>query len=119
MTETQTKLTYSNPRKNVVIEDWPSGKLRTKATFTVEEGKGKERAVRVTVNPKTGRENAAKKLTYARKVVFVDGSDDRLYILELSDYGFISVMKGTFDYQHETIWPDKDERFSSLMEFFS
>lgn len=106
MTNETVVLTYSNPRKELVISDWPSGSHKTEARFNVEANKGKERAVRITVNPKTGRDNAPKKMTYASKVVFVDGSDGKLYILELTDYGFVSVMRGTFDYGQETIHKD-------------
>lgn len=89
---------YTNPREKVIIEDWPSGSRRVTATFEVEKRASKgERAVRTT----TGK---PKKLTYAQFVRFVDGDDGRLYVLELSAYSnMISVMKGTFDYQHEVI----------------
>jgi hypothetical protein len=110
-------LTYSNPRMNVVIEDWPSGSLRTKATFSIEQNKRGERAVRVTVNPKTGRLNAPKSMTYATKARFVDGSDGRLYIIELSQFKHISVMKGTFDYSQETIY-ERDPRYAAVLALF-
>ena len=121
MTVETEKLTYSNPRKSVVIEDWPSGSYKTKATFVVESApKGnQERAVRVTVNPKTGRANNPKKLTYATLVRFVDGSDGKLYIIEKSIYSFISVMKGTMDFQHEVIHESQQsERYKEIMKLF-
>jgi len=94
---------YSNPRREVIITDWPySHSKRTTATFSIEEGKGKERAVRVTVNPKTGRVNAPKKMTYARKVLFVDGDDGKLYILQSVGWGFV-VMQSNMKYQEEVI----------------
>lgn len=109
---------YSNPRKSLVVEDWPSGSLRTKATFFVEaKDKKGERAVRVIINPKTGRENAPKALTYANRVVFADGDDGRLYVLELTNYGHISIMKGTFDYTHESIFED-DPRYAAVRVLF-
>lgn len=113
-------LIYSNPRKSVEIADWPSGSLRTTATFSVEcDPKRGERAVRVTVNPKTGRLNAPKKLTYAKEVVYVDGSDGKLYILELTAYGFITVMRGTFDYNYETIHQSaQSARYALIRELF-
>lgn len=107
----ESRLTYSNPRKFVVIDNWPSGGQRVKATFSVEKKGTLERAVRTTGN------NKPKKLTYARLVVFVDGSDGKLYILELAaNYNFVTVFRGTFDYQQETIWPDKDDRYPALIE---
>ena len=117
---TTEQLTYSNPRKDVVIEDWPSGKFKTKAVFTVEAKGDKERAVRTTYHPIHDYANAPKKLTYAQKVRFVDGSDGRLYIIELSaNYNMISVMKGTFDYNHETIHlSSQPERYNQIKSLF-
>jgi hypothetical protein len=114
------KLTYSNPRTEVIITDWPSGAHKTTATFTIETNKDKQRAVRLTINPKTGKPNAPKKLTYAVQVIYVDGSDGRLYIMERSIYSsFISVMKGTFDYQQETIHQSSEpERFAAALALF-
>lgn len=117
MTEIKTKLNYTNPRKAVVINDWPSGGRIVTALFSVEQGKGNlERAVRVTSKPGTPNIlNAPKKLTYARKVAYADGSDGRLYILELAaNYNFVTVMRGTFDYTQETIHSD-DERHAGLI----
>lgn len=90
-------MTYSNPRLDATIENWPHGKQRVTATFTIErDHKRGERAVRVT----TG---APKKLTYARKARIVDGDDGRTYIAELSFYGFVSIMNGDMKFQKETI----------------
>jgi hypothetical protein len=107
------KLSYENARKDVVIEDWPNGRTqKVKAVFSVETGPKGERAVRVT----TGK---LKKLTYARKVRYVDGSDGRLYILEIGHYNnAITVMRGTFDYQQEYITAD-DYRHAGLWEMFT
>jgi hypothetical protein len=108
---TETKLMYSNPRKEVTIENWPSGGQIVTANFSVEVNKKGERGVRQT----TGK---PKKLTYARKVVFADGSDGRLYVLELGCYNnAISVMRGTFDHSQEYI-TETDERHADLMKFF-
>lgn len=117
MTEIKTKLTYTNPRKSVVIDNWPAGGKQVTAFFSVEKGKGNlERAVRVTSKPCDSKVfNTPKKLTYARKVAYVDGSDGRLYILELAaNYNFVTVMRGTFDYNQETIHSD-DERHPALI----
>jgi hypothetical protein len=117
MSVVETKLQYSNPRKSVAIDNWPAGGRIVTALFSVEQGKGNlERAVRVTSKPGTPNVlNAPKKLTYARKVVYVDGSDGRLYILELAaNYNFVTVMRGTFDYNQETIHSD-DERHQALI----
>ena len=109
---------YSNPRKSVTINDWPySHNKRTTATFTVEEGKGKERAVRVTVNPKTGRINAPKKTTFARKVLFVDGDDGKLYVMNQVGWG-ISIMQSNMKYSEEIISDDAPQ-FNHLNNMFS
>ncbi len=115
-----TGLSYSNPRMSCVIEDWPLGSTkRTKATFTIEQNARGERAVRVTVDPKTGRDCTPKKLTYALRMRFVDGSDGRLYIIEdNSNYGHLSVMRGTFDQQHEVIYKDS-ERHAEVLALFN
>lgn len=105
-------MTYSNPRMNAIIEGWPIGRQRCTATFSIEtDPKRGQRAVRVTVG-------APKKLTYATKVRIVDGDDGRTYIIELTCYGFISVMNGDMKYQHEVIH-DSDPRYRAVLELFA
>lgn len=106
--------TYSNPRTHAVIENWPlSARHRGTATFTIEQHpKGNaERAVRTTIG-------APKKLTYAVKQRIVDGDDGRTYIVCLSIYGSIGVMKGDMKFQHEWISQD-DSRIPELMALFN
>lgn len=108
---------YRNPRKDAVISDWPCGRLRTTATFSVEaDAKRGERAVRVTVDPKTGRATEPKKLTYAMQSLIVDGDDGKTYILNLTQ-SFIGVMRGDMKFEEETIWP-KDARYADLRCYF-
>ncbi len=110
---------YSNPRMQDTISDWPSGAMRTTATFSIEAVPGRgERAVRVTVDPKTGKATAPKKLTFARKMRIVDGDDGRTYIAELTMYGHVSVMKGDMKYQHESIH-ESDPRYGEVVALFS
>lgn len=45
-------------------DDYPYGKLRTKATWKVEGRAGKQRVSRITVDPKTSRVNAPKATVY-------------------------------------------------------
>jgi len=100
------------------IENWPYGRLRTTAKFYIEQVGNKERAVRITVDPKTGRDTTPKKLTYASKARIVDGDDGRTYIAEWSEgYGFVSIMNGDMKYQHATIF-ERDDRFAELMKLF-
>lgn len=109
--------TYSNPRMNAVIENWPSGNKRVTATFAIEiaqRGPGRpygERATRTT----TG---AIKKLTYARKARIVDGDDGKIYIAELSPmYNHITIMRGDMKFNHEALF-EKDPRYPELLALF-
>jgi hypothetical protein len=110
---------YSNPRLTAEFTNWPYGALRTTATFSVEKTPGRgERAVRVTIDPKTGRPTAPKKLTYARKVRIVDGDDGKTYLIEKTLYGFVSVMRSDMKFQHETLHED-NERFAAVDALFA
>ncbi len=103
--------TYSNPRMAATIENWPSGQHRVTAQFSIEvDHKKGERGVRVT----TG---AAKKLTYARKARIVDGNDGRTYVAKLTSYGHISIMRGDFKYNEETIF-ENDARYPAIRALF-
>lgn len=104
-------LTYTNPRMKAVIENWPSGPRRVVATFEIESGAKGERAVRVT-------DGAPKRLTYARRVRIVDGSDGRTYIAELTSYGHISIMKGDMKFQQEAVF-ERDPRYAEVLELFA
>ena len=98
--------TYSNPRMNAVIENWPSGSKRVTATFSIETHPTRgQRAIRTT----TG---APKKLTYAKQMRIVDGDDGRTYIAELSGYGHITIQRGDMKFHEETVFqsmPGYDE----------
>lgn len=109
--------TYSNPRMEAVISNWPFGGKRATAYFLIDQtpNKQKERGTRfLTLN---GKQFATKKLTYAHKARIVDGSDGRTYILELNFSGFISVMRGDMKYGEEAIF-DHDARFEGLKALF-
>jgi hypothetical protein len=93
------------------IEDWPSGSKRVTARFEIEQGPKGERAVRTT----TGN---AKKLTYAKMARIVDGDDGRTYIAEFTMYGFINIMRGDMQHQHEAIF-DRDPRYAMALELFA
>lgn len=103
--------TYSNPRMQAMIENWPHGNQRVTAIFTIEVDKRGERAVRVT----TG---APKKLTYARQMRIVDGDDGRTYIAERSMYGHVTIMRGDMKFQHETVHSG-DPRHPELLKLFA
>jgi len=106
-------MNYSNPRLSATIENWPSGKHRVTASFTIERHHARgERAVRVT----TGKPKA---LTYAAKARIVDGDDGRVYILQLGSYSrAISVMRGTMDYMAEEPIFEGQPRYAELLALF-
>ena len=103
--------TYSNPRMNAVIENWPSGSKRVTATFSIETHPTRgQRAIRTT----TG---APKKLTYAKQMRIVDGDDGRTYIAELTLYDNITIMRGDMKYAEEMFHP-RDLGYADLLALF-
>lgn len=93
---------YSNPRREAIIENWPSGRKHVTARFWIEiHPKRGERACRQT----TGK---PKKLTYAPHFCIVDGDDGRTYLLHDSNYGHITVMEGNMKFEHESEHPEGD-----------
>lgn len=110
---------YSNPRMEASIDNWPSGGKRVSAIFWIEQTPRGERGVRTTRDPVSGKFSAPVKLTYASKARIVDGDDDRTYILELSAmYGHINIMRGDMKYQAEDAIFDKDPRYPELLKLF-
>ena len=111
--------TYSNPRREAVIDGWPIGSRRTTAHFAIETVPGRgERGTRYTIDPKTGKPSATKKLTYAAHARIVDGDDGKTYIIEHApQYGHISVMQGGMQFQAESIH-ESDPRFSEVLKLF-
>jgi hypothetical protein len=107
-----TKLTYTNPRLNAVVPNWPHGSKRVTATFSVESNpKHGERAVRVT----TG---APKKRTYADQVRIVDGSDGLTYIAEYNKNLPCMFIAGGNMLDHEEIIYKWDPRWADLLALF-
>src|SRR4051812_32034957 len=117
--DTDTPITYANPRREAVIADWPLGSnKRGVATFRIETGKLGERCARTTTDPVTHRTSKPKLLTYARKARIVDGDDGHTYIIELTIYGSISVMQSGMQYQQEVIHRD-DPRHAAVLALFN
>jgi hypothetical protein len=109
---------YSNPRLYTVIDDWPYGHARTTATFAIEQHPTRgERGVRTTIDPKSGRPSKPKALTYARHARIVDGDDGRTYIMQLTTYGTIYVMKGDMHFEQEYI-SIGDPRYADVLALF-
>jgi len=107
---------YSNPRTLYQTDDWPYGRKRVTAIFTLEQTNRGERVSRVTQNPKGGW-NKPKKLTYSRAQRIVDGDDGKTYIAVLSDYGMVSFMNADMKYSHETIHIGQD-RYKEMLALF-
>ncbi len=114
-------ITYSNPRMEAVITNWPIGSQRTTATFRVETHPTRgQRGTRFLIDPKTGKPMGTKTLTYAPQVRIVDGDDGRTYFIETTIYGFVTVMRGDAKFQEETIFArDQPERHAAVMALFA
>ncbi len=111
--------TYSNPRMQATIENWPMGGIkRGTAVFEVEQHPTRgQRAHRTTFLPLHGP-TAPKLLTYADQMRIVDGDDGRTYIAVLSRYGNISIMRGDMKFNEETVF-ERDERYPALRALFT
>jgi hypothetical protein len=83
-------ITFTNPRFYAEFADWPlSAGKRGRCTFRVETSERGARVLRTT----TGK---AKTTTYCQRAVIVDGSDGKVYILELAPRaGHITIRAGT------------------------
>lgn len=113
------KNTYSNPRLEAVIENWPSGSHRVKAVFRIDQNpKRGERCFRTTERPnQRGRINKPKVTTYARRTRIVDGDDGCIYIAH--DHGsHINIFKGTMDYDHELFFVDSPD-YAAVLALFN
>jgi hypothetical protein len=60
---------------------------------------------------------APKKDTYADKARIVDGDDGRIYIIKLTDYGFICVTEGNMKFSHDTIFSHHPQ-FEEVLALF-
>ncbi len=112
--------TYSNPRLEAIISDWPTGGRykTTIAHFKVDtHHKHGQRAARTTNDPRTNMPSKPKLGTYAPKVWIVDGDDGKTYIASMTSYGFVNVMQGNMQLQAEAIF-DCDPRFAEAMALF-
>ena len=103
--------TYSNPRMNAVIQNWPSGAKRVTATFSIETHPTRGQRVMRTTN------GAPKKLTYAKLMRIVDGDDGKIYIAVLSYWGHITIHRGDMKYSQETVF-ERDPRYQVVRELF-
>jgi hypothetical protein len=79
-------------------DDYPSGRSRVKATWTVERKGKKARVSRVTINPRTGQPAKPKKSTYGLLTKIGLGADGRTYIIYWTEYGHLGATKGDMKY---------------------
>lgn len=112
-------MTYSNPRREAILLDWPFGSLRTTASFEVEMHPERgERTGCIIVNPKNGRINKPKYTTYSMRQLVVDGDDGCTYVAELGRYGMILIRESNLQDQKEVAHRGS-ERFDELLELFA
>lgn len=93
-------------------DDYPSGRHRVKAKWVVQKKGKKSRAARVTHHPKTGKPSKPKATTYALITKLGVGSDDRIYIVQFTEYGQVVITPGTMKYP--TYLHPKDAGYDEL-----
>ena len=123
MSEDTKQLMFTNPRREAIFADWPSGNKRVACKFTVEnkviKGWEMERVARVTAKPKGGW-SKPKRTTYYNRCVIADGSDGKTYVLAYSQPNAVVIVESNLQYTtyiHEdpkTEDMDGDSRFSTL-----
>jgi hypothetical protein len=105
-------LTYTTPRTEAVIENWPSGSRRVTARFYIE--------THATRGQRCGRTTtgAAKYTPYAKAMRIVDGSDGRIYVIaDNGSYGFVTVWRSNLSIHEETIRPG-NARYDAVVALF-
>lgn len=110
-------MNYSNPRMEAMIDGWPmGGNKRGRAVFAIEEDANRgQRAVRTTCC--AGKFSKPKRDTYNLRTRIVDGDDGKTYIIGMTMYGFVNVVRGDMQTTEETVWP-KDDRWPALVAMF-
>lgn len=106
---------FSNPRREAIFEDWPSGNAKVRCRFWIEGAKRGERVCRQTTD-KHGEPCKPKKKTYCLRACIIDGDDGLTYLLEHTTVGFITI--GSHDMKHdvETVFYANDpERHAKLV----
>lgn len=103
-----TTISYSDPRLDLVINDWPFGReLKTRAHFWIEKNKRGERCGRALIDPRTQRQCAKKYTTYQAAARIVTGSDGRTYIIGKGPYSTgIQIMQGDMKFIKEYVYAD-------------
>ncbi len=107
-------LTFTNPRHAVEFDDWPSGSARVKCKFYTEHDAKRGFRVCRQTQDKHGQWCKPKTRTFTTMLAIVDGSDGRTYILEMSRYGFVSIIRSDFFNAYDSVF-DTDPRHAELV----
>jgi hypothetical protein len=107
----------SNSRQEATIQDWPMGRKRLTAVFTVQSpdkgaGRGKQRVARQLGSYKP------KYTTYYLRTRIVDGDDGRTYIAAYTEYNQAVLIPGTLK-SVEYYYPKSPEFFEIVSKVFS
>jgi hypothetical protein len=95
-------------------DDYPSGRHRVKAIWTVEKKGKKSRVARVTHHPKTGYPAKPKKSTYGLLTKIGLGADGRTYIVKWTG-AHLSFLKGDMKFTAGSIH-SRDPEFIPMMK---
>lgn len=100
---------YVSAHKSLIVDNWPLGLKRLgQCTFTIESNNRGERCARVTTGkPKT--------TTYGPMCRILLADDGKTYVATTTIYGFISILRGTMDTTHESIY-NTDSHYPHLLE---
>ena len=101
----------SNPRRDAVLGDWPSGRVRVNCRFWIESDPKRGERVCRQIEDKNGRFCKPKRKTYCTRACIVDGDDGRTYLLEQARFGFITIASHDMKYDVETIHEDDNPSY--------
>ena len=117
--------TFSNPRTEAMIDNWPIGRQRCRCHFVVETGgkgrKGGQRVARTTENKTRTGWNKPKRTTYAQQFVIVGGDDGKTWLLSYGTTYGPSIEVWYSDVQHTAAYltPDAGDVWAHAIQLFS
>jgi len=89
--------------------DYPFGRLRTTATWKVENRGSKYRISRTTVDPKTGRISKPKSTVYGIRAKIGIAQDGKAYPIILHSPTQMSIMSGNMKHQIAALFAGKGD----------
>ena len=101
--------------KEHVVDDYPYGSHRTKATFKVEGNAGRQRVSRVTIDPVRQRPNSPKATTYGPAATIGIGAHDGHVYPIVGRPGQIAVWSGDMKHTLGAVFP-KDPQYNELAQ---